>query len=68
MKINLYNKIAVSSEDSLDPAPEAHAGLRQGVPGEGPHYLPDQVSGFVGGFALTQNSETPPAKYSKELQ
>ena len=65
MRINLYNKIAVSSEDSLDPAPEADAGLRQGVPGEGPHYLPDlgdQVSGFVGGFALTQNSETPPAK------
>jgi hypothetical protein len=65
LRINLYNKIAVISKDSLDPAPEAHAGLRQGVPGEEPHNLPDlrdQVSGFVGGFALTQNSETPPAK------
>ncbi len=28
----------------------------------------DQVSGFFGGFALTLNSETPPAKYSKEWQ
>ncbi len=50
MRINLNNKIAVSSEDSLDPALEAHAGLRQGVPGEGPHHLLDlldQILEFV---------------------
>jgi hypothetical protein len=50
LRINLYNKIAVSSEDSLDPAPEAHAGLRLGVPGEGPHHLLhllDQILEFV---------------------
>jgi hypothetical protein len=41
MRINSYNKTAVSSDDSLDPGPEPPAGLRQGVPGEGPHDLPD---------------------------
>ncbi len=39
MKINLSNKTAVSSEDSFDPGPDDHAGLRQGVPGKGPHHL-----------------------------
>ncbi len=36
LRINLSNKTAISSEDSLDPWPEARAGLRQGVPGRGP--------------------------------
>ncbi len=42
--------MAVSSEDSLYPGPEAHAGLRQGVPGEGPLHLLDlldQILEFV---------------------
>jgi hypothetical protein len=65
LRINVFNEIAVSSDDSLDTGPNPLAGLLHGVHGEEPHYLPDlrdQVSGFVGGFALTQNSETPPAK------
>ncbi len=35
---------------SLDPGPEARTGLRQGVPGEGPHHvldLQDQILQFV---------------------
>ncbi len=51
--------------------PEPLVGLRHGVPGGKPHYLPDekdQVSGFFGGLALTLNSETPPAKLSKGFQ
>jgi hypothetical protein len=65
LRTNLCNEIAVSSDNSIDPGPESLAGLRHGVPGEEPHYLHDvmdQVSGFFGGFALTLNSETPPAK------
>ena len=48
--INLSNKTAVSSEDSLDRGPEAPAGLCQGVPGKGPHqllHLLDQILEFV---------------------
>ena len=49
-KIDLFNEIAVSSDDSLDLELKAVVGLRHGVPGEEPHYLPDimdQVSGFL---------------------
>jgi hypothetical protein len=65
LRINVFYEIVVSSDDSLDPAPNPLAGPLHGVPGEVPHYLPDlrdQVAGFGGGFALTLNSETPPAK------
>ena len=37
MRNNSFNKTAVSCKDNLGPGPEARAGLRQGVPGEGPH-------------------------------
>ena len=50
LRINLSNKTAVSSEDSLDRGPEAPAGLCQGVPGKGPHqllHLLDQILEFV---------------------
>jgi hypothetical protein len=50
LAIHIFNKTAVSCEDSLDPGPEARAGLRQGVPAEGPHHLLhllDQIIGFV---------------------
>ncbi len=49
MTINRFNKTTISCEESLNPGPEAHAGLRQGVPGEGPHHLNllDQIVGFV---------------------
>jgi hypothetical protein len=63
MRINLFN--VVTSDDSLDPEPEPLRGLLHGVSGEEPHYLPclrDQVSGFVGGLALTLDLQTPPAK------
>ena len=46
----LIIKTAVSSNDSLDPGPQALAGLRHGVPVEEPHhilYLLDQILGFV---------------------
>jgi hypothetical protein len=65
LRINLFIEIAVSSDDSIEHGPETLSSLRHGGPGEEPHYLPDvrdQVSGFFGGFALTLNSETPPAK------
>ncbi len=50
MTINRFNKTTVSREESLDPGPEARAGLHQGVPGKEPHhllYLLDQITGFV---------------------
>ncbi len=46
----VFIKTAVSSNDCLDPGPHATAGLRHGVPVEGPHhllYLLDQILGFV---------------------
>jgi hypothetical protein len=50
MSINLFNEIAVSGDKGLDPGPESLAGLRHGVPFEGPHHLldlQDRVLGFV---------------------
>jgi hypothetical protein len=50
MGINLFNKIAVSGDNGLDPGPESLAGLRHGVPVEGPHHLldlQDRVRSFV---------------------
>ncbi len=48
--MNLSNKTAVSSEDSLNPGPEARAGLHQDVPGKEPHqllHLLDQILEIV---------------------
>jgi hypothetical protein len=64
LKIILFIKTAVSSNDCLDPGPQAIAGLRHGVPIEGPHhllYLLDQILGFVS-FALAHNSDSPHLK------
>jgi hypothetical protein len=50
MSINLFNEIAVSSDNSLDPVREPLECLRHGVPVEGPHHLldlQDQVLCFV---------------------
>jgi hypothetical protein len=50
LTINIFNKTTVSCEESLDPGPEARAGLHQGVPGKEPHqplHLLDQITGFV---------------------
>jgi hypothetical protein len=38
---HLFNKTVISIDDILNPGPEPLAGLRHGVPGEGPHHLPD---------------------------
>jgi hypothetical protein len=60
LRIILFIKTAVSSNDCLDPGPQALAGLHHGVPVEGPHhilYLLDQILGFVG-FALAHNSDS----------
>jgi hypothetical protein len=50
LTINIFNKTTVSCAESLDPGPEAHAGLHQGVPGKEPHHLLHllgQITGFV---------------------
>jgi hypothetical protein len=49
-KIILFIKTAVSIINSLDPGPQALAGLHHGVPAEGPQHLLhllDQILGFV---------------------
>jgi hypothetical protein len=49
-RIHLFNKIAVSVEDSLNPGRVALVCLCHSVPVEGPHHLlalQDQVLGFV---------------------
>ncbi len=69
MRVILFIKTAVNVNDSLDPGPQALAGLRHGgVPVEGPQHLLhllDQILGFNARFcnakyfrfAPTQNSE-----------
>jgi hypothetical protein len=55
LRINLSNKTAVSSDDSLDPRPGARAGLCQGVPVKGPHlllHLLDQILQFTVGLCI----------------
>ncbi len=50
LRIILFIKTAVRSNHSLDSGPQARAGLRHGVPVEGPHHLPyllDQILVFV---------------------
>ncbi len=50
MRIKIFNEMAASDGDSLDPGPEPLAGLRHGVPVKGAHQHPDlldQVLDFV---------------------
>ncbi len=50
MRIKLFNEMAVSGDDSLDPGPEPLAGLPHGVPVQGPHqrlHLLEQVLDLV---------------------
>ncbi len=57
MSINLFNEIAVSGDNSLDPGHAPLECLCQGVPGEGPHHLldlQDQVLDFVVRLCLDQ--------------
>jgi hypothetical protein len=49
-RIIFFIKTAVSSNDSLDPSPQALAGLHHDVPVEGSHHLLhilEQILGFV---------------------
>jgi hypothetical protein len=49
-RITSYFKTAVNINNSLDPGPQALAGLHHGVPVEGPQHLLhllDQILGFV---------------------
>ncbi len=49
-RIILFIKTAISINNSLDPGPQALAGLHHGVPVEGPQHLLhllDQILGFV---------------------
>ncbi len=48
--LNLFNEIAASGDNSLDPGRVPLECLRHGVPAEGPHHLldlQDQVLGFI---------------------
>jgi hypothetical protein len=50
LRIHLFNKTAVSNDDSLNPGRVTLVCLRHGVPVEGPHHLldlQDQVLDFV---------------------
>ncbi len=50
MRIKIFNEMAVTGDDSLDPGPELQAGLRHGVPVKGAHQRPhllDQALDFV---------------------
>ncbi len=50
MRIGLFNEMAVSSGDSLDPGPEPQAALCHSVPVKGAHqrlHVLDQVFDFV---------------------
>ncbi len=50
LRIHIFNKIAVSGDESLNPGRVAVVCIRHGVPVEGHHHLldlQDQVLGFV---------------------
>ncbi len=50
LRIHIFNKIAVSGDESLNPGREAVVCLSHGVPVKGPRHLldlQDQVLGFV---------------------
>jgi hypothetical protein len=50
-RIILFIKTAVSINDSLDPGPQAIAGLRHGVHVEGPQHLLHLLDKILGFFA-----------------
>jgi hypothetical protein len=65
LRIILFYKTVVSNNDCLDPAPQAIAGLRHGVPVEGPHhlfYLLDQILILLPDFAMAHTSDSPHSK------
>ncbi len=65
LRIILFIKTAVSSNDCLDPGLQAIAGLRHGVPVEGPHhllYLLDHILGFVSRLCIGPQLRFAPLK------
>ncbi len=70
MAINIFYKTTVSCEDSLDPGPEDRAGLRQDIPGEGPHhllYLLDQITRFDARHCIDPLFRNAPYKKVKKV-
>jgi hypothetical protein len=70
-RIILFLKTAVSINDSLDPGPQAIAGLRHGDPVEGPQHLLhllDKILSFVARLCNDHTSDSPHTKKWKELQ
>jgi hypothetical protein len=64
LRIHIFNEIAVSGNDGLDPGAKPPAGPRHDVPVEGPHHLLDLLGQVLGivlllAAALTFNSVTP---------
>jgi hypothetical protein len=65
LRIILFIKTAVSSNDCLDSGLQALAGLCHGVPVEGPHhllYLLDQNLGFVARLCIDPQLRFAPLK------
>jgi hypothetical protein len=68
LRIILFINTAVSRHDCLDPGHQAIAGLRHGVPVEGPHhllYLLDQILGFVARLCIGPQLRFAPLKKIK---
>jgi hypothetical protein len=66
----LFIKTAVSINNSLDPGPQALAGLRHGVPVEGPQHLLhllDQILGFVARLFNDPYFRFAPHKIAKKV-
>jgi hypothetical protein len=68
--IILFIKTAVSIHNSLDPRPQALAGLHHGVPVEGPQHLLhllDQILGFVARLFNDPYFRFAPHKIAKKV-
>jgi hypothetical protein len=69
-RIILFINSAVSMNNSLDPGPQALAGLHHGVPVEGPKHLLlllDQIIGFVARLFNDPNFRFAPHKIAKRV-
>jgi hypothetical protein len=70
-RIILFIKTAVSINNSLNPGPQALAGLHHGVPVEEPHHLLhllDQILGFIERLFNDPYFRFAPHKIAKNVQ
>ncbi len=70
MRTILFIKTAVSTNNNLDPGPQALEGLHHGVPVEGPQYLLhllDQILGFVARLFNDSYFRFAPHKIAKKV-